>query len=184
MYYLRCRLIGPRFSCYLKRSSKWLFIHAGWQGTVTRQRQHWLIGTQCLFITVRGLNMIEFGRWYRVTICKLLRALTHKKNTLWVQWIHSFDIKTRNLADMESPSKLLTCQKDVWCRTMAPQCWLYCTLESIFYSGVIRYQEAVLVINYSASQRSMEEPGSSHRNTTKTSVHSLACSAEQTGHSW
>lgn len=140
--------------------------------------------TMCIPKTVRGLNMIEFGRWYRATICKLLRALTHKKNTLWVQWIHSFDIKTRNLADMESPSKLLTCQKDVWCRTMAPQYWLYCTLESIFYSGIIQYQEAVLVINYSASQRSMEEPGSSHRNTTKTSVHSLACSTEQTGHSW
>lgn len=62
--------------------------------------------TMCMPKTVGGLNIIEFGRWNRATIRKLLWALSHKKNTLWVQCIHIFFyIKARNLEDMESLSK-------------------------------------------------------------------------------
>ncbi|XP_059310806.1 uncharacterized protein LOC132062204 [Lycium ferocissimum] len=59
----------------------------------------------CLPKAAGGLNIINFEQWNKAAICKLLWSLSHKKDTLWVQWIHSFYIKTRNLADLVTPKQ-------------------------------------------------------------------------------
>ncbi|XP_059306304.1 uncharacterized protein LOC132057708 [Lycium ferocissimum] len=59
--------------------------------------------TMCLPKAAGGLNIIDFVTWNRAAICKLLWAMSHKKDTLWVQWLHSFYIKRQDLASMETP---------------------------------------------------------------------------------
>ncbi|XP_019227287.1 PREDICTED: uncharacterized protein LOC109208612 [Nicotiana attenuata] len=41
----------------------------------------------------------------KATISKLLWAITAKKDTLWVQWIHSFYIKGKSISTMETPKQ-------------------------------------------------------------------------------
>ncbi|XP_060202516.1 uncharacterized protein LOC132630951 [Lycium barbarum] len=52
-----------------------------------------------------GLNVIAFEQWNKAAICKLLWALTHRKETLWVQWIHGYYIKCQDLASMSTPKQ-------------------------------------------------------------------------------
>ncbi|XP_019223575.1 PREDICTED: uncharacterized protein LOC109205322 [Nicotiana attenuata] len=59
----------------------------------------------CMPKSAGGLNIIEFQTWNKAAISKLLWAITAKKDTLWVQWIHSFYIKGRSISTMETPKQ-------------------------------------------------------------------------------
>ncbi|XP_070004401.1 uncharacterized protein LOC142163412 [Nicotiana tabacum] len=52
-----------------------------------------------------GLKLIDFNLWNRAAICKLLWAVTSRKESLWVQWIHGYYIKNKDLATMKTPSQ-------------------------------------------------------------------------------
>lgn len=52
-----------------------------------------------------GLNILEFYRWNKSAICKLLWAVTQKKDSLWVKWIHCFYIKQRDLVQIPIPNQ-------------------------------------------------------------------------------
>ncbi|XP_019233906.1 PREDICTED: uncharacterized protein LOC109214447 [Nicotiana attenuata] len=59
----------------------------------------------CMPKLAGGLNIIEFQTWNKAALSKLLWAIAAKKDTLWVQWIHSFYIKSRNINEMETPKQ-------------------------------------------------------------------------------
>lgn len=43
--------------------------------------------------SVGGLNVMNILLWNRAAICKQLWALAHKKDTLWVKWVHCYYLK-------------------------------------------------------------------------------------------
>lgn len=52
-----------------------------------------------------ALNLLNFFMWNKAAICKLLWCVAKKKEALWVQRIHHFYIKGRDLANISSPKQ-------------------------------------------------------------------------------
>lgn len=52
-----------------------------------------------------GLNVISMLHWNRAPICKLLWAAMHKKDIMWVRWVHCYYIKSNNLDRMTTPKQ-------------------------------------------------------------------------------
>nr|XP_016511047.1 PREDICTED: uncharacterized protein LOC107828276 [Nicotiana tabacum] len=59
----------------------------------------------CMPKSAGGLNIIEFQTWNKAAMSKLFWVITAKKDTLWVQWIHNFYIKRRDISEMETPKQ-------------------------------------------------------------------------------
>lgn len=51
----------------------------------------------CLPKSAGGLNVRNLELWNKAAILRLLWALSHKADKLWVQWIHIYYIKGRDL---------------------------------------------------------------------------------------
>lgn len=52
-----------------------------------------------------GLNLISLLNWNKAAICKLLWAMTQKKDVLWVKWVHSYYVKCGDLVDIPIPTQ-------------------------------------------------------------------------------
>lgn len=70
----------------------------------------------CLPRVAEGLNLKNMEYWNKAAVCKLLWAITHKKDKLWVRWVNSYYVKGRPLtgfhctANMSWPlRKILGC---------------------------------------------------------------------------
>ncbi|XP_060192448.1 uncharacterized protein LOC132621967 [Lycium barbarum] len=63
-----------------------IFLWTGSAETSKKALVAW--DTMCLPKAAGELNIIDFAKWNKAAICKLLWALSHKKDTLWVQWTH------------------------------------------------------------------------------------------------
>ncbi|XP_019226868.1 PREDICTED: uncharacterized protein LOC109208247 [Nicotiana attenuata] len=50
-----------------------------------------------------GLNVINMKIWNKAALLKHLWALAMKKDTLWIKWAHSYYIKNRDIAEMNTP---------------------------------------------------------------------------------
>ncbi|XP_070016975.1 uncharacterized protein [Nicotiana sylvestris] len=61
--------------------------------------------TICMPMSAGGLNVLDIYYWNKAALCKLLLAITLKKDTLWMQWIHSFYIKDRSVKIMSTPKQ-------------------------------------------------------------------------------
>ncbi|XP_070043239.1 uncharacterized protein [Nicotiana tomentosiformis] len=58
--------------------------------------------TLCKPHLVGGLNFIEFHTWNMEAISKLLWAVTTKNDALWINWIHTFYIKGKELQQLNT----------------------------------------------------------------------------------
>ncbi|XP_016446059.1 uncharacterized protein LOC107771228 [Nicotiana tabacum] len=61
--------------------------------------------TICKPKSAGGLNVLDLHYWNKPALCKLLWAITERKDTLWIQWVHSFYIKNRNVENMSTPKQ-------------------------------------------------------------------------------
>lgn len=76
--------------------------------------------TVCLPKSAGGLNLLNLRMWNQAAICKLLWALSMKKEKLWITWVHSYYIKNQDMKTMPIPTqaawmirKIITMRK-VW----------------------------------------------------------------------
>nr|XP_016488098.1 PREDICTED: uncharacterized protein LOC107808123 [Nicotiana tabacum] len=61
--------------------------------------------TICMPMPAGELNVLDIYSWNKASICKLLWAITTNKDTLWIQWIHSFYIKDQNVMALDTPKQ-------------------------------------------------------------------------------
>ncbi|XP_070003499.1 uncharacterized protein LOC142168374 [Nicotiana tabacum] len=59
--------------------------------------------TLCKPETAGGLNIIDYDRWNKTALTKLLWAIMSKKDKLWIKWIHCHYIKKKDITTMEIP---------------------------------------------------------------------------------
>lgn len=59
----------------------------------------------CMPRSAGGLNIIYLYTWNKAAICKILWAIAEKKDTLWIQWVHSFYIKSNALTSIAVPKQ-------------------------------------------------------------------------------
>lgn len=59
----------------------------------------------CTLKSARELNILDLFRWNKVVICKLLWAMTQKKDKLWIQWIHIIYINEKHMMQMTTPKQ-------------------------------------------------------------------------------
>lgn len=72
----------------------------------------------CLPKTAGGWNIKDMEIWNKAAVCKLLWAITHKKDRLWSRWVDGYYMKGRSIADVHCPStmswslkKIIGCQE-------------------------------------------------------------------------
>ncbi|XP_016507454.1 uncharacterized protein LOC107825139 [Nicotiana tabacum] len=58
--------------------------------------------TLCKPQTAGGLNIVNYERWNKAALNKLLWAIISKKDKLWIKWIHCHYIKKKDIATMET----------------------------------------------------------------------------------
>ncbi|XP_019228166.1 PREDICTED: uncharacterized protein LOC109209363 [Nicotiana attenuata] len=61
--------------------------------------------TLCKPKVAGGLNIINYERWNKAAITKLLWAVVNKKDKLWIKWIHGQYIKRKDITSMEVPKQ-------------------------------------------------------------------------------
>lgn len=61
--------------------------------------------TLCKPKAAGGLNIINYERWNKAAITKLLWAVVNKKDKLWIKWIHGQYIKRKDITSMEVPKQ-------------------------------------------------------------------------------
>ncbi|XP_060216801.1 uncharacterized protein LOC132644239 [Lycium barbarum] len=59
----------------------------------------------CLPREASRLNLLDLKIWNQAAICKLLRALSLRKEKLWITWIHTYYIKRQEIGSMNTPSQ-------------------------------------------------------------------------------
>ncbi|XP_070007628.1 uncharacterized protein LOC142165365 [Nicotiana tabacum] len=59
--------------------------------------------TLCKPETAGGLNIIDYERWNKAALTKLLWAIMSKKDKLWIKWIHCHYMKKKDITTMEIP---------------------------------------------------------------------------------
>ncbi|XP_059316204.1 uncharacterized protein LOC132067084 [Lycium ferocissimum] len=59
----------------------------------------------CLPKNAGGMNLLNLRIWNQVAICKLLWALSQKKDRLWITWIYTCYIKNQDIHTMDSPKQ-------------------------------------------------------------------------------
>ncbi|XP_019254595.1 PREDICTED: uncharacterized protein LOC109233241 [Nicotiana attenuata] len=59
----------------------------------------------CMPGSAGGLGILDFYSWNKAALCKILWAISTKKDILWVKWIHNFYIKNRNISTMATPKQ-------------------------------------------------------------------------------
>lgn len=47
--------------------------------------------------TTGGVNFLNISSWNKATLCKLLWTLSHKKDKLWIKWVHMYYVKGKTL---------------------------------------------------------------------------------------
>lgn len=52
-----------------------------------------------------GMNIGNMKLWNQATICKLLWRIQQKKDAVWIQWVHIYYIKGRDLLEMPIPQQ-------------------------------------------------------------------------------
>ncbi|XP_056689146.1 uncharacterized protein [Spinacia oleracea] len=60
----------------------------------------------CLPKTAGGWNIKDMEIWNKAVVCKLLWAITHKKDRLWSRWVDGYYMKGRPIADVHCPSTM------------------------------------------------------------------------------
>lgn len=51
----------------------------------------------CISKTTGGVNFLNISSWNKATLCKLLWTLSHKKDKLWIKWVHMYYVKGETL---------------------------------------------------------------------------------------
>ncbi|XP_070003400.1 uncharacterized protein LOC142165733 [Nicotiana tabacum] len=59
--------------------------------------------TLCKPETAGGINIIDYERWNKAALTKLLWVIMSKKDKLWIKWIHCHYIKKKDITTMEIP---------------------------------------------------------------------------------
>ncbi|XP_019255176.1 PREDICTED: uncharacterized protein LOC109233767 [Nicotiana attenuata] len=99
--------------------------------------------TLCKPKAAGGLNIINYERWNKAALTKLLWALMAKKDKLWIKWIHSHYIKQKDIITMETPKqaswivKKLFTSREWWANDIP-------TIESFAQNGKFSIQKAYL----------------------------------------
>lgn len=60
----------------------------------------------CTPMTAGGLNLINFKLWNTAAIAKSCWDLAHKKDKLWIKWIHIYYIKTQQFFNVQVPQQV------------------------------------------------------------------------------
>jgi len=63
------------------------------------------MGHNMYAIISRGLNILDIYSWNKVALCKLLWAISAKKDTLWIQWVHSYYVKEKDVMVIDTPKQ-------------------------------------------------------------------------------
>nr|XP_016440329.1 PREDICTED: uncharacterized protein LOC107766112 [Nicotiana tabacum] len=92
------RIVDRIRSCTSKN-----YLWTGSHDTTHRAPIAW--ETLCKPKTVGGLNMVNYERWNKAALIKLLWAIMSKKDKLWIKWIHCHYIKKKDIATMETPKQ-------------------------------------------------------------------------------
>ncbi|XP_075076894.1 uncharacterized protein LOC142163500 [Nicotiana tabacum] len=99
--------------------------------------------TLCKSKAAGGLNIINYERWNKVALTKLLWAIMAKKDKLWIRWIHCHYMKQNDINTMEVPKqaswlvrKLFTARE--WWANDIP------AIESFVQNGRFSIQNAYL----------------------------------------
>lgn len=67
----------------------------------------------CLPQACRGLNIRNTEMWNKALIMKLLWAIVHKKDHLWVRWMHAYYIKQQDVLNCSIPiTGVVECKED------------------------------------------------------------------------
>lgn len=85
--------------------------------------------TVCMPFSAGGLNVLDIHIWNKATLCKLLWDVSAKKDSLWIQWIHSYYIKGQDSMSMDTPKQA---------------CWLVSKIFDIRYWFLEKYTSADL----------------------------------------
>ncbi|XP_075092363.1 uncharacterized protein LOC142172600 [Nicotiana tabacum] len=85
------------------QNQKLNYLWTGSHDTTHRAPIAW--ETLCKPKTVGGLNMVNYERWNKAALIKLLWAIMSKKDKLWIKWIHCHYIKKKDIATMETPKQ-------------------------------------------------------------------------------
>ncbi|XP_019248423.1 PREDICTED: uncharacterized protein LOC109227679 [Nicotiana attenuata] len=59
----------------------------------------------CMPRSAGGLKLIDYTLWNRAAICKLIWAVSTRKESLWVQWIHGYYVKNKEIEFMKTPTQ-------------------------------------------------------------------------------
>ncbi|XP_021849078.1 uncharacterized protein [Spinacia oleracea] len=60
----------------------------------------------CLPRCAGGWNIKNMEVWNKAAVCKLLWAITNKKDKLWVRWVDSYYMRGRDVAGFKCPSTM------------------------------------------------------------------------------
>ncbi|XP_070001869.1 uncharacterized protein LOC142166146 [Nicotiana tabacum] len=96
--------------------------------------------TLCKPKVVGGLNIINYERWNKAALTKLLWAIIAKKDKPWIRWIHCHYIKQNDINTMRSQSRLvrkLFTTREWWANDIP-------TIESFVQNGKFSIQKAYL----------------------------------------
>ncbi|KAK6786351.1 hypothetical protein RDI58_014876 [Solanum bulbocastanum] len=64
--------------------------------------------------SIGGMNVINLQLWNNVAILKHLWAISMKKDTLLIRWIHYNYVKNLNVVEMNTPKNVTTLHKHVY----------------------------------------------------------------------
>ena len=77
-----------------------------WSGSVEFKRIPHISWHQvCLPKAQGGMGLRDYEAWDKALIAKLVWAVAHKKDTLWVKWIHGRYLKNHSWWDYSLPSR-------------------------------------------------------------------------------
>lgn len=74
-----------------------------WSGDVGGKRAPVAWDDVCRSRAEGGLNLVHLPTWNKACMLKLLWAIHHKSDKLWIQWIHSYYIKQQQIDVMVVP---------------------------------------------------------------------------------
>ena len=117
------KIIGPKSFLYLKKWSSKLILSVGsFFGLVSVKILKKVLLHGSLFVNQLakgGLGIINIKDWNKVNLCKLLWALSMKRDKLWVQWVHAYYIKRREVDDFVVPANISWSLRNILkCRTL------------------------------------------------------------------